>query len=51
MGSVKAIQEVLDQQRKDSPFKAITLKVLYKKRGANNHGFLAAALRAEKILG
>ena len=49
--ALKAIQEVLDQQKKDSPFKAITLKGLYKKRGANNHGFLAAALRAEKILG
>lgn len=49
--ALKAIQEVLDQQEKDSPFKAITLKGLYKKRGANNHGFLAAALRAEKILG
>ena len=49
--ALKAIQEVLDQQKKDSPFKAITLKGLYKKRGANNHGFLAAALRAEMILG
>lgn len=49
--ALKAIQEVLDQQKKDSPFKAITLKGFYKKRGANNHGFLAAALRAEKILG
>ena len=49
--ALKAIQEVLDQQKKDSPFKAITLKGLYKQRGANNHGFLAAALRAEKVLG
>ena len=49
--ALKAIQAVLDQQKKESPFKAITLKGLYKKRGANNHGFLAAVLRAEKILG
>ena len=49
--ALKAIQEILDKQKPDSPFKAITLKGLYQRKGANNHGFLAAALRAEKILG
>jgi len=34
----------------DKPFKAITFKPLYESKGSNNHGFLAAALRAEKLL-
>ena len=48
--ALKAIQDVLEQQPKDKPFKAIVLKGLYVRKGANNHGFLAAALKAEKIL-
>jgi hypothetical protein len=34
----------------DKPFKAIIFKPLYESKGSNNHGFLAAALRAEKLL-
>ncbi|MAZ69739.1 MAG: hypothetical protein ABJM39_04270 [Porticoccus sp.] len=32
-----------------NPFKAIIFKPLYQSKGSNNHGFLAAALRAEKL--
>ena len=32
------------------PFKALIFKSLYESTGANNHGFLAAALRAESLL-
>jgi len=49
--ALRAIQAILEQRKPDSSFKAITLKGLYQRKGANNHGFLAAALRAEKILG
>lgn len=32
------------------PFKALIFRSLYESKGANNHGFLAAALRSESIL-
>jgi hypothetical protein len=50
--ALQAIQAVLEAQtaKGDGPFKALVLKGLYVRKGANNHGFLAAALRAEKIL-
>jgi len=48
--SLDAIIEVVKSMPFDSPFKAIILKPLYVSQGANNHGFLAAALRAEEIL-
>jgi hypothetical protein len=34
----------------DSAFKALVFKPLYQSKGANNHGFLAAALLTEGIL-
>jgi hypothetical protein len=35
---------------KDAPFKSVALKALFVRGSANNHGFLAAILRAEKLL-
>ncbi|MNV13984.1 hypothetical protein D3C71_1046510 [compost metagenome] len=35
---------------KDVPFKSVALKALFVRGSANNHGFLAAILRAEKLL-
>ena len=35
---------------KDAPFKSVALKALFVRGSANNHGFLAAVLRAEKLL-
>ena len=35
---------------KDAPFKSVALKALFVRGSANNHGFLAAILRAEMLL-
>ncbi len=35
---------------KDAPFKSVALRALFFRGSANNHGFLAAILRAEKLL-
>lgn len=35
---------------KDAPFKSVVLRALFVRGSANNHGFLAAILRAEKLL-
>lgn len=35
---------------KDAPFKSVALKALFVRGSANNHGFLAAILRSEKLL-
>ncbi|HDX8373761.1 hypothetical protein ACK3ZI_17770 [Aeromonas caviae] len=35
---------------KDGPFKSVALKALFVRGSANNHGFLAAILRSEKLL-
>jgi hypothetical protein len=43
-----AILTLIDQQT--VPFKAILFKPLYERKGANNHGFLGAALKAEGLL-
>lgn len=43
-----AILALIDQQT--VPFKAILLKPLYERKGANNHGFLGAALKAEGVV-
>lgn len=48
--SLDAIVEIANSMPFDSPFKATILKPLYESLGANNHGFLAAALRAEEVL-
>lgn len=48
-----ALQDVLDiieNTPSDEPFKAMIFKSLYQSKGSNNHGFLAAALRAENLL-
>lgn len=42
------IQTLIDQQ--SVPFKAILFKPLYERKGANNHGFLGAALKAEGLV-
>jgi hypothetical protein len=44
------ILDTIDTAEFEDSFKAIILKPLYQSKGANNHGFLAAALRAEGIL-
>jgi hypothetical protein len=36
--------------RQTVPFKAILFKPLYERKGANNHGFLGAALKAEGLV-
>lgn len=43
-----AILALIDQQT--VPFKAILFKPLYDRKGANNHGFLGAALKAEGLV-
>ncbi|XKH59399.1 hypothetical protein LG290_12000 [Halomonas sediminis] len=43
-----AILALIDQQT--VPFKAILFKPLYERKGANNHGFLGAALKAEGLV-
>ena len=48
-----ALNDVLDTietTSSDKPFKALIFKSLYQSKGSNNHGFLAAALRAETLL-
>lgn len=42
------ILALIDQQT--VPFKAILFKPLYERKGANNHGFLGAALKAEGVV-
>lgn len=44
------ILSTIETSSPDKPFKAIIFKPLYESKGSNNHGFLAAALRAEKLL-
>ncbi len=44
------ILETIQEEAADSPFKAIIFQPLYASKSANNHGFLAAALRSEGIL-
>jgi len=44
------ILETIEITSSDKPFKALIFKSLYQSKGSNNHGFLAAALRAESLL-
>lgn len=44
------ILDTIETTSPDKPFKAIIFKPLYQSKGSNNHGFLAAALRAESLL-
>ncbi|MYM63318.1 hypothetical protein [Pseudomaricurvus sp. HS19] len=48
--ALEAITNVIEVLPRKEPFPALVLKPLYQSRGANNHGFLAAALRQEGIL-
>lgn len=48
---VDSILETIDALPSNDPFKAVIFIPLYNSTSANNHGFLAAALRAEKVLG
>lgn len=45
-----AIAACIAAQPAGQPFKSLVLKRVYKSTGANNHGFLAAVLRAEGFL-
>jgi hypothetical protein len=47
--SLDDITSTINKQKTDN-FKAIIFIPLYASRGSNNHGFLAAALRAENVL-
>ena len=44
------ILDTIETTSPNKPFKAIIFKSLYQSKGSNNHGFLAAALRAESLL-
>ena len=44
------ILDTIETTSSDKPFKALIFKSLYQSKGSNNHGFLAAALRAENLL-
>lgn len=48
--SLNDILDTIETTSSDKPFKALIFKSLYDSKGSNNHGFLAAALRAEKLL-
>jgi len=44
------ILDTIETTSSDKPFKALIFKLLYQSKESNNHGFLAAALRAESLL-
>ena len=48
--SLDDVLATIEANGSDTPFKALLFKPLYQSKGANNHGFLAAALLAEGIL-
>ena len=48
--ALDAIQQTIEEQAPEQPFKSLVFKPLYVSRGANNCGFLSAALRKEGIL-
>lgn len=48
--NLDSILATIEECEPDKPFKALVLKNLYQSKSANNHGFLSAVLRAEKIL-
>ncbi len=47
--AIYEIHALLENPKEDS-FKAIILRELYANKSSNNHGFLAAILKAEKVL-
>jgi len=48
--ALNEILDVIETTSSDKPFKALIFKSHYQSKGSNNHGFLAAALRAESLL-
>ncbi|NIB45119.1 hypothetical protein HBA55_36410 [Pseudomaricurvus alkylphenolicus] len=48
--ALEDVTDIIEEQPKAEPFPALVFRQLYESRGSNNHGFLAAALRAEGIL-
>ncbi|WP_432472083.1 hypothetical protein [Amphritea sp. HPY] len=48
--NIESIWKLIETNKTNAPFKALIFKRLYQSNSANNHGFLAAALRAEKLL-
>ena len=48
---IDSILETVAALPTNEPFKAVIFIPLYQSTSANNHGFLAAALRAENLLG
>jgi len=48
--SLENVLASIESNGPDSAFKALLFNSLYQSKGANNHGFLAAALLAEGIL-
>ncbi|NHN38960.1 hypothetical protein G8764_16750 [Pseudomaricurvus alcaniphilus] len=48
--SIEGVLTCIEEAPEDKPFRALIFRNLYQSRGANNHGFLAAALRAEGLL-
>jgi len=48
--SLTDILDTIETTSSGKPFKALIFKSLYQSKGSNNHGFLAAALRAESLL-
>lgn len=47
---ITEILSCIQDSANGQPFKALIFRPLYESKGANNHGFLAAALRSEGIL-
>jgi hypothetical protein len=45
-----AVEDCIQAAPTGEPFKALVFKPFYESKGANNHGFLSAALREEGIL-
>ena len=48
--SLDDVLATIESNGSDSAFKALLFKPFYQSKGANNHGFLAAALLAEGVL-
>jgi len=48
--ALNVILDTIETISSDQPFKALIFKSLYQSKGSNNHGFLAATLRAECLL-
>lgn len=48
--SLDSILTTIEACEPGLPFKALVFKNLYQSKSANNHGFLSAVLRSEKIL-